>query len=378
MATTRRMIALLAAVAIAATGCKPGEKAKGEGTGSVAVVQDRIAAGGVQPAANALGAARPTDLNPEAGANLFSAMNCDGCHGGGAVGWVGPSLVDGRWRYGGTDEELFTSIFYGRPKGNAGVRRGHRHRWSMDAGGLPQGAGGSRRGSDHVVAGRGKRHRHTDGATATRVKRRLRLPPLPPSRQPRRQYRRSRCRRSTAAPRATPPTARWSGPRSRRSPPSTAARTWRLRWRRRSRTAGPGSGVRFRCLRIRRYRTKTYTRWSNGSSRSSSLPDDHGHASSYSTRRVANAHDDDRGAGAECAARRGLPPEREADGRDRHDRRRDGWGRPGRRVARAAAVQQPRGPTWPASGARSCSSPPARSPRSRTWSSCTCSTRAAP
>ena len=44
-------------------------------------------------------------------------MNCDGCHGGGAVGWVGPSLVDGRWRYGGSDEDIFTSIFYGRPKG---------------------------------------------------------------------------------------------------------------------------------------------------------------------------------------------------------------------------------------------------------------------
>jgi cytochrome c len=44
-------------------------------------------------------------------------MNCDGCHGGGAIGWVGPSLVDGRWRYGGSDEEIFTSIFYGRPKG---------------------------------------------------------------------------------------------------------------------------------------------------------------------------------------------------------------------------------------------------------------------
>jgi len=30
-------------------------------------------------------------------------MNCDGCHGIGATGWVGPSLVDGRWRYGGSD-----------------------------------------------------------------------------------------------------------------------------------------------------------------------------------------------------------------------------------------------------------------------------------
>ena len=32
-------------------------------------------------------------------------------------GWVGPSLIDGRWRYGGEDEEIFASIFYGRPKG---------------------------------------------------------------------------------------------------------------------------------------------------------------------------------------------------------------------------------------------------------------------
>jgi cytochrome c oxidase cbb3-type subunit 3 len=78
---------------------------------------DRVPAGGVLPAANALASARPAKPNPEVGANLFSAMNCDGCHGGGAIGWVGPSLVDGRWRYGGSDDEVFTSIFYGRPKG---------------------------------------------------------------------------------------------------------------------------------------------------------------------------------------------------------------------------------------------------------------------
>jgi cytochrome c oxidase cbb3-type subunit III len=51
------------------------------------------------------------------GATLFSAMNCDGCHGGDASGWVAPSLSDGRWRYGGADGEVFSSIYYGRPKG---------------------------------------------------------------------------------------------------------------------------------------------------------------------------------------------------------------------------------------------------------------------
>jgi cytochrome c oxidase cbb3-type subunit 3 len=51
------------------------------------------------------------------GGLMFAAMNCDGCHGGDASGWVGPSLSDGRWRYGGADSEVFNSIYFGRPKG---------------------------------------------------------------------------------------------------------------------------------------------------------------------------------------------------------------------------------------------------------------------
>ena len=53
----------------------------------------------------------------KAGETLFSSMNCDGCHGTGASGSVGPSLADGRWRYGGSDAAVFASIYYGRPKG---------------------------------------------------------------------------------------------------------------------------------------------------------------------------------------------------------------------------------------------------------------------
>ena len=52
-----------------------------------------------------------------AGEGLFVTMNCDGCHGGGATGFAAPSLADGRWRYGGADQEVFQSIYYGRPKG---------------------------------------------------------------------------------------------------------------------------------------------------------------------------------------------------------------------------------------------------------------------
>jgi cytochrome c len=117
MPTTRHVIALIAATIVAAPACKPERPAKTQAAGAGVKAEDRISAGGVVPAANALSAPRPATPNPDAGASLFSSMNCDGCHGGGAVGWVGPSLVDGRWRYGGTDDEIFTSIFYGRPKG---------------------------------------------------------------------------------------------------------------------------------------------------------------------------------------------------------------------------------------------------------------------
>jgi cytochrome c oxidase cbb3-type subunit 3 len=79
---------------------------------------DRVFAGGLMPPAERV-------VNSEAhnakaaqeGAALFTSMNCDGCHGGGAVGAVGPSLIDGRWRYGGADADIFRSIAEGRPKG---------------------------------------------------------------------------------------------------------------------------------------------------------------------------------------------------------------------------------------------------------------------
>ncbi len=117
MPTTGRAIVLLAATVIVSPGIRPDGGVAAQATGRGAQTVDRVAAGGVVPPANALSGPRPANLNPDAGATLFSAMNCDGCHGGGAVGWVGPSLVDGRWRHGGTDDEIFTSVFYGRPKG---------------------------------------------------------------------------------------------------------------------------------------------------------------------------------------------------------------------------------------------------------------------
>jgi cytochrome c len=77
-----------------------------------------VTAGGQAPPAMEI--KKPGESTPDqakSGEGLFGSMNCDGCHGGGAPGWVGPSLIDGRWRYGGADQEIFSSIFFGRPKG---------------------------------------------------------------------------------------------------------------------------------------------------------------------------------------------------------------------------------------------------------------------
>ena len=50
------------------------------------------------------------------GKQLFSQMNCVGCHahGGGAIG---PALMDATWIYGSTPSQIFASIQQGRPNG---------------------------------------------------------------------------------------------------------------------------------------------------------------------------------------------------------------------------------------------------------------------
>lgn len=77
-----------------------------------------IFAGGNPPPAGSLQNPVAGDAKAaEDGGKLFGTFNCDGCHAGGAVGAVGPSLADGRWRYGGADGEIYSSIYIGRPRG---------------------------------------------------------------------------------------------------------------------------------------------------------------------------------------------------------------------------------------------------------------------
>jgi len=120
MQCTRLIGALTGAAVVAMPACTGESASSGAKADAPSGIryEAHIAAGGVLPPAGALKNPQPdVQQSAAAGAGLFASMNCDGCHGGGATGWAAPSLVDGRWRYGGADEEVFTSIFYGRPKG---------------------------------------------------------------------------------------------------------------------------------------------------------------------------------------------------------------------------------------------------------------------
>jgi len=121
-----RLVCALAIIVLAASACReqtdvPATATTGGASENALVIskhEGRIFAGGIAPPAERVSNSAAHDAKAaDEGASLFTSMNCDGCHGGGAVGAVGPSLTDGRWRYGGADADIYRSIAEGRPKG---------------------------------------------------------------------------------------------------------------------------------------------------------------------------------------------------------------------------------------------------------------------
>ncbi|KQX17656.1 c-type cytochrome [Sphingomonas sp. Root720] len=70
----------------------------------------------------------PSDINPRAapyygsaaavvaGKRLYNQFNCVGCHFNGGGG-IGPALMDDTWIYGGRLDQIYASIYQGRPHG---------------------------------------------------------------------------------------------------------------------------------------------------------------------------------------------------------------------------------------------------------------------
>jgi len=123
----RASLALTAAVLLA--GCDREERqSRGQPlpTGVPALEsQDTIYPGG-PPGQTIATAAGATEYERNAfhisqGQQLFSQMNCVGCHSHGGGG-MGPALMDAEWRYGGSMEQIAATLVEGRPNGMPSFR----------------------------------------------------------------------------------------------------------------------------------------------------------------------------------------------------------------------------------------------------------------
>ncbi|HEV7612421.1 MAG TPA: c-type cytochrome [Steroidobacteraceae bacterium] len=114
-----KALLLLASACVLLACARKNEPAAAAPTAPPAVhYEAHVQAGGAPPPGGSLSNPHRGDAAvAKQGALVFASMNCDGCHGGDASGFIGPNLGDGRWRYGGADAEVFNSIYYGRPKG---------------------------------------------------------------------------------------------------------------------------------------------------------------------------------------------------------------------------------------------------------------------
>jgi cytochrome c oxidase cbb3-type subunit 3 len=118
----RDSIAFFAVAALALSGCDREErhsrsKPIGETIPAVESPDTIYPGGGTPPALDAR--AKLYEDNAPAisqGQQLFSWMNCVGCHSHGGGG-MGPALMDDEWRYGGRIDQIAATIAEGRPNG---------------------------------------------------------------------------------------------------------------------------------------------------------------------------------------------------------------------------------------------------------------------
>lgn len=83
-----------------------------------------IAPGGAEPIDQQSPAAEKYKDDPQAiatGRQMFISFNCVGCHSHGSGG-MGPALMDDKWIYGGSMENIASSIREGRPAGMPAFR----------------------------------------------------------------------------------------------------------------------------------------------------------------------------------------------------------------------------------------------------------------
>ena len=117
-------ISIVAIAAIALAGCNRAAHQPAGGSPPGGSGLNPVPASGLVPGGGSL----PTGLDPRAapyynnaeaaqrGMRMFSQFNCAGCHFNGGGG-IGPALMDDKWIYGGRLDQIFNSIYQGRPNG---------------------------------------------------------------------------------------------------------------------------------------------------------------------------------------------------------------------------------------------------------------------
>ena len=116
-------VSISAAALAACSEEAPREKAENpaqqDSTQDLTVSLVTIVPGGGQPVDVEPPQAKKFDGDPEqiaAGRQLYQAYNCVGCHFNGGGG-MGPALMDDKWIYGSSMENIAATIIQGRPNG---------------------------------------------------------------------------------------------------------------------------------------------------------------------------------------------------------------------------------------------------------------------
>lgn len=120
--SSRFRIEALAAGCLALSACsqQSNDEARAPtGPGAVDVPGSLLIPGGGSVTTAADRRALPYYDNAQAvmqGMQLYNQMNCVGCHANGG-GAIGPPLMDDKWVYGGRLDQIYDTIYFGRPHG---------------------------------------------------------------------------------------------------------------------------------------------------------------------------------------------------------------------------------------------------------------------
>ena len=119
--TDAARILALGAAALTLAACQKGERASAyvpaANVGPQPLVSELLPGGAQPPPQDPRGKLYDGDAASIAqGKQYFAWYNCSGCHFNGGGG-IGPAFMDKTWRYGGSIDQIYSSIAQGRPNG---------------------------------------------------------------------------------------------------------------------------------------------------------------------------------------------------------------------------------------------------------------------